>query len=126
MPIDDHDLGNLPDQITPGDSDANGATTFVLSRLQAWTGSVWKRVKVGLADLSVVTGASFRVVSPTRGVLTWAAILLAVPTAKLVRLAHVYAAGDLTVAEQLVVTPILTIPGDVVDCVPVLVSVVAY
>ena len=47
MPIDDHDLGNLPDQITPGDADANDPTTFVLSRLQAWTGSVWKRVRSG-------------------------------------------------------------------------------
>jgi hypothetical protein len=82
--------------------------------------------QVGLADLSVVTGASFRVSSSSRGVLTWAAVLLAPPTPKLVRLAHVYAAGDLTVVEQLVVTPILTVPGDVVDCVPVLVSVVAY
>lgn len=49
MPIDDADLGNLPDQITPGDADANSATTYVLSRIQAWTGSVWKRVKFGLA-----------------------------------------------------------------------------
>lgn len=82
--------------------------------------------QVGLMDLSVVTAASFRAVSPTRGILTWTAILLAVPTAKLVKLAHVYAAGDLTVAEQLVVTPILTVPGDVVDCVPIVLSVVAY
>lgn len=82
--------------------------------------------RVGLTDLSVVTGASFRVFSHTRGTVTWSAILLAAPTAKLVKLAHVYAAGDLTVVEQLVVTPILVIPGDVVDCVPVVVSVVAY
>lgn len=47
MPIDDTDLGNLPDQITPGDSDANSATTYVLSRLQGWTGSVWKRILLG-------------------------------------------------------------------------------
>lgn len=82
--------------------------------------------QVGLTDLTVVTAASFRVVSPTRGVLTWGANLLAVPTAKLVRLGHTYAVGDLTVVEQLVVTPVLTIPGDVVDCVPILLSVVAY
>lgn len=82
--------------------------------------------QVGLTDLSVVTGASFRVFSHTRGVLTWSATLLAAPTAKLVRLAHTYAAGDLTVVEQLVVTPILNVPGDVVDCVPIVVSVVAY
>lgn len=81
---------------------------------------------VGLTDLSVVTGASFRVSSPTRGVLNWMAILLAPPTVKLVRLAHVYAAGDLTVVEQLIVTPILTVPGDVVDCVPIVLSVLAY
>ena len=82
--------------------------------------------QVGLEDLSVVTAGSFRVLSRTRGVLTWSAILLAAPTATLVRLAHTYAAGDLTVVEQLVVTPILVVPGDVVDCVPVLLSVVPY
>lgn len=48
MPIDDTDLGNLPDQTTPGDTDANDPTTFVASRVQAWTGAVWQRVRVGV------------------------------------------------------------------------------
>lgn len=82
--------------------------------------------QVGLVDLSVVTAASFRVISPTRGILTWGANLLAVPTPKLVKLGHVYAAGDLTIVEQLVVTPVLVVPGDVVDCVPILLNVIAY
>lgn len=81
---------------------------------------------VGLTDLSSVTAATFRVVSQTRGALSWGAILLAPSTPKLVRLAHVYSAGDLTVEEQLIVTPVLTVPGDVVDCVPILLSVIPY
>ncbi len=78
---------------------------------------------VGLTDLSVVTGGYFRVVSRQRGVLTWTGILLASPTTSLVKLGYAYADGDLTVPEQLVVTPIVQIPGDVVDCVPFVVSV---
>ena len=79
----------------------------------------------GLADLSVVTGGSFRVVSATRGTLTWAGTLLATPTKSLVVLGHAYMSGDLTIEERLTVTAVLSIPGDVVDCVPFTISVIS-
>ena len=71
---------------------------------------------IGLYDLSVVTGASFRVTSPSRGVLTWTAEFLATPTATLVRLAHTYLSDDLPTAERMKIVVLLTIPGYVVDC----------
>lgn len=90
MPIDDHDLGNLPDQTTPGDADANDPTTFLASRIQAWTGAAWQRVRVGLglavnsvsvvqaADVSTTTAdeenASYPQPDAVRGAPTAAAI----------------------------------------------------
>lgn len=76
-------------------------------------------IRSSTADLTTVTGVSFQVQRPDQTTTTWPGTIQGGATSVQLVAVHAFATSDCTMTGDFMVTPVLSVPGGVVNVEPV-------